>query len=246
MPELQIRPLTSRIVQLSTFDLQPSIFNGTILVKPIRKYVLSTLPRITTIVLAAGFSQRMQNQDKLMLTIDDQPLLRRTAIAALESNSIETIVVIQFGQNKRFQSITDLELQITLSFKAQYGMSMSLRSGIASISEEVDGVMILLADMPEINKHEINMLIDAFELGKIVVAGANGSQGNPVILPKRLFYELMQIRGDKGAREIINKHHKDTILVDKFGNKALLDIDTEEDWLEWQNKIRVEANKNKN
>lgn len=181
-----------------------------------------------------------------MFTIDDQPLIRRTAIAALESNSIETIIVIQLGQNKRFQSINDLELQITLSSKARYGMSMSLRSGIASISKEVDGVMILLADMPEINKHEINMLIDAFELGKIVIAGSNGSQGNPVILPKNLFYELMQISGDKGARDIINKHRKDSILVDMLGNKALLDIDTEEDWLKWQNKIRVVVNKDKN
>ncbi len=193
----------------------------------------SPLPRIAAIVLAAGASRRMRGEDKLLRTISRVPLIRRAALAALNSECCETIVVLQPHQSRRARCISDLPAQIIFSRRAFAGMAMSLRSGIAAVSAPANGAVISLADMPEIDSEDLNALIRAFKPGRIVAAGVGGLPGNPVLLPKELFAELSQLTGDIGARAVIKRHIQLMKMADRPGNRARVDLDTPEDWDEW-------------
>lgn len=189
--------------------------------------------RIGALVLAAGASRRMRGDDKLLRKIANIPLIRRSTLTAIHSNCCQVNVVIQIGHSERRQNIADLPVQMTMVGGPMDGMATSLKSGLAALAEPLDGIMILLADMPEIIVADINALIDVFVPGRIVAAATNGLRGHPVCLPKELFDELTQLGGDFGARDIIKKHSDKLTLVNRPGYRAHVDLNTPEDWDAW-------------
>ncbi|HET6723180.1 MAG TPA: nucleotidyltransferase family protein, partial [Chitinophagaceae bacterium] len=63
---------------------------------------------------------------------------------------------------------------------------------------------------------------------RIICCGYGGSVGIPVLFKDEYFNTLMNLKGDVGAKKIVQTHLHDTITIDfPAGNK---DIDTPEDW----------------
>jgi len=97
------------------------------------------------------------------------------------------------------------------------------------VSDNADGAVICLGDMPLIDAKLIDRLIEAFAPDRgnlIVVPVAEGRRGNPVLWSRRFFNELMTLDGDIGARHLIGKHAEAVAEVPVEGNGAFLDIDT--------------------
>ena len=68
----------------------------------------------------------------------------------------------------------------------------------------------------------------------LIIASNYGNKlGAPVIIPKKHFSSLLLIEGDKGAQEFINNKKNEVIYPIQTTN--LLDIDTKEDLLIYQN-----------
>ena len=59
-----------------------------------------------------------------------------------------------------------------------------------------------------------------------------GRGGHPVILPPKLVARLASLEGDKGAAGLLSG--SDVILVPFEDDRALLDLDTPEDWDAWR------------
>ena len=60
----------------------------------------------------------------------------------------------------------------------------------------------------------------------MVRATDNGKRGNPVILPRMVFPEIMKLRGDVGAKPIVEGFEGRVIDVE-IGAAASQDVDTE-------------------
>jgi molybdenum cofactor cytidylyltransferase len=89
--------------------------------------------------------------------------------------------------------------------------------------------MICLGDMPLIDAHLIDRLVEAFDPDRgnlIVVPVAEGRRGNPVLWSRRFFGELLTLDGDIGARHLIARHAEAVAEVPVDGESAFLDIDT--------------------
>lgn len=64
---------------------------------------------------------------------------------------------------------------------------------------------------------------------KIIVPVFNDEKGHPVLMNASLYSEeIRSLQGDRGLREIIEKHMEDVIFI-KGNEGALFDIDTNED-----------------
>ena len=61
--------------------------------------------------------------------------------------------------------------------------------------------------------------------------GADGTPGHPVIFPARLFAALARLKGDTGARAVLEGEA--VLHVALPGRAALVDLDTPEDWAGW-------------
>jgi molybdenum cofactor cytidylyltransferase len=187
-------------------------------------------PRIAAVVLAAGMSTRM-GANKLLATLDGEPLLRRVVRAAEASRARPIIVVTGSDHERVGAALGDAECTIVYNPDFRGGLSTSLRAGIRAVGE-CDGAMILLGDMPAISPSLIDRMISAFDptSGRaICVATFHGQRGNPVLFDRRFFPQLEKIPGDAGARSVVMSHPGFLCEIEAGDDGPLTDIDTPED-----------------
>ncbi|MEX0301234.1 MAG: NTP transferase domain-containing protein [Leisingera sp.] len=187
---------------------------------------------IAILLLAAGASSRMKGRDKLMEDVSGQPLLslmcRRAALTGLP-----VYVTLPSSAHPR-ASATGTAVPVPVP-DAQDGMSASIRRGVAALPPETEAVMILPADMPEIETQDMLHLVAHFrgETSPILRATAeDGTAGHPVLFPRRCFEALRTLTGDQGARSILKSETVQTVPLP--GRHALTDLDTPEDWAAWR------------
>ena len=109
-------------------------------------------------------------------------------------------------------------------------MASSIRLGIED-SLNADAVILMVCDQPFITSDILNNLIETYSnSGRgIVACSYDNTFGPPVLFSKKYFPELLQLKGDIGARKIIDQHFVDVALVDF--PRGSIDIDTEADYL---------------
>lgn len=192
---------------------------------------------IAGLLLAAGRSSRMGGIDKLLCEIDNVSLLRRSAEAMLESKVDKVLVAIPAGAKAHFDEIADLPIEIIEVQENTQGMSASIRTGMEEISKTHTAVIIGLADMPEIKGKHYNQILKSYqsEVNRSIICPVTktGARGNPVLFDLRFFDELQNIKGDTGARVIIDRHHDFVRTVKMNDNATVCDLDTPEAWLQW-------------
>jgi molybdenum cofactor cytidylyltransferase len=185
--------------------------------------------RIAAVVLAAGRSTRMGAMNKLIAEIGGKPLVRIAAEQALASHAKPVVVVTGHQREKVEAALKDLDVRFVHNPDYAEGLGTSLRTGITAVPPEVDGAVICLGDMPQVDASLIDKLIDAFdpERGALVVMPTiDGRRGNPVVWARRFFPDLMAIGGDVGARHLIGNVAEAVAEVPVDGEAALIDVDT--------------------
>jgi molybdenum cofactor cytidylyltransferase len=184
------------------------------------------------IILAAGSSSRM-GKPKQLLEFDGMTLLTRVSKMACQLKLYPVIAVLGANADLIQTNLDITGLDIVLNENWAEGMASSLRKGLYSMNEmypQVDGVMILVGDQPYINNQQINQLIDSQNKSGLPISACSyeGIMGTPALFHKTVFPELMQLKGDIGAKKIIKKREQDVATV--FFDKGVVDIDTLEDY----------------
>jgi molybdenum cofactor cytidylyltransferase len=191
----------------------------------------STAPMVSAIVLAAGESRRM-GRPKQLLRLGDRTLLD-LALDNVRKSSVEKIIlVLGFAAREIQQQVSTQGAKVVVNPAFEEGMGSSLRAGIAALEPRAHAVLIVLADQPCLRPTTLDRLIDHHRSNRphIVIPTYKGFRGNPVLLDRSVFSEVMQIRGDIGCRAIFGSHTQniDKLEVDDPG--ILLDVDTSADF----------------
>ncbi|MGR6469277.1 nucleotidyltransferase family protein [Rhizobium sp. PAMB 3182] len=185
------------------------------------------------LILAAGEGRRMGAGApyKLLCGFSGVPLVRHVCAEAVASGAGPVVVVTGFRAQEVEAALRDLPLEIIVNPKHVEGMAGSLQMGLAHPAlRDVNGVIVMLADMPNVGAVALGKLRDRFvdNDGRAVIRAADGDRpGNPVVLPRSLFVPIMSLGGDEGARRVIAAGGLPVHLVD-IGPAALQDVDTPE------------------
>jgi molybdenum cofactor cytidylyltransferase len=186
---------------------------------------------VVAVILAAGRSTRMGGPNKLLADLSGKPLVRIVTEQALASGASGVIVVTGHQAAEVEKALAGLKVKFVRNPDFAAGMASSVKSGIAAVPANADGAVVCLGDMPLIDAHLIDRLIEAFAPDRgnlIAVPVSDGRRGNPVLWSRRFFDELMTLDGDIGARHLIAKHNQAVAEVPVEGHGAFLDIDTPE------------------
>jgi molybdenum cofactor cytidylyltransferase len=163
--------------------------------------------------------------------IGGRPLARIVVEAALASRARPVIVVTGHQRERVEAALAGLPIDFVHNADFADGLGTSLRAGIAALPAQVDGVIVCLGDMPQVDAAMIDRLIGALAPDKgvlIAVPAIEGKRGNPVVWSRRFFPDLMDVEGDIGARHLIGRYSEAVIEVPLSGTAALTDIDTPE------------------
>lgn len=185
------------------------------------------------VVLAAGRASRMGEggRHKLLAEFEGEALVRRSVRQAVEADVGPVTVVTGHRSKEVADALSGLKARVLENPDFATGMASSLKAGLAAIEADgLPGMMVLLADMPNVSAADITALVRTYAKsgGKAIVrAVADGQRGNPVILPAAAFEALKVLEGDIGARPVIENAGLAVIDVE-IGPAARLDVDTPE------------------
>lgn len=185
------------------------------------------MSKIAALLLAAGSSERMGAANKLTATVGGRPLVRIAAEAAAGSRAASLTVVTGYEREAVAAALAGVTCAFVHNVDSAAGLSTSLRAGLATLPQDIDGVLVLLADMPGVTTDIVDRLIEAFRSDSIVVPTSEGQRGNPVIWSRRFLPELMAVTGDTGGRRIVEANPAAVIHVE-IGSAVSLDVDTPE------------------
>jgi molybdenum cofactor cytidylyltransferase len=161
--------------------------------------------RVVAIVLAAGSSTRL-GRPKQDVVLDGETLLQRAERVA-RAVADEVIVVNE-----------------QLNPDAAEGIASSIRTGVRLAGDDAR-ILITLCDQPLITAEHLRALIEID--APIVATRYAGTAGAPAVFAPSLVPELLALRGDRGARAVIEAH-RDVVRVIPFEDAAV-DIDREDD-----------------
>jgi len=188
---------------------------------------MSAKPVIAAIVLAAGRSTRMGELNKLLADFNGQPMVAQT-LEQIQAAGLKQICVVTGHQAEKIETALDgYEVFFARNGDYRDGLSTSVITGVKALGAEVDGVVVMLGDMPLVSGADIRRLIAGFQKSSdICVPVWQGRRGNPVLWGRDYFSGLQELTGDKGARDLINQFSDDVIEVEMMGDGVVRDFDT--------------------
>jgi molybdenum cofactor cytidylyltransferase len=187
--------------------------------------------RVTAIVLAAGGSSRF-GSPKQLLPWKGKTLLEHTVDTVLESSANNVVVVLGHQADHIGAALGQRPLEVVVNDAWASGQSSSLRTGLQTLSETCDACLFVLADQPNLKSTLIDDILARYRrtLAPIIVPAHRGRRGNPVLFSRALFDELMEMSGDQGGRQVMERHEDQVETVEVHDRRQFLDIDTVEDY----------------
>ena len=198
-----------------------------------KRTVLVTDPTgVGAVILAAGASTRM-GRPKQLLQFGGEAMLRRAASVAIEAGCRPVVVVVTGADAAASRkALRGLNVREAENQQWESGISSSVRVGIEALvtaNPQIPAVVLMLCDQPFVTREIIAQLVAAHrETGRSIVASRyGGSYGVPALFDKIHFAELTTLKGDAGAKRLIQKHLPKVHLL-SFP-EGEIDIDTPED-----------------
>lgn len=128
------------------------------------------------------------------------------------------------------RELAGFPVEIISNSESAKGMSTSVKASLPFLAG-VQGVFFQLGDKPFVTGEIIDVMLDAFFTSKapIVLPVFKGQKGHPVLIDIRRYVNEMELlEGDRGLREIIEKHSEDVLYIEgDEGN--IFDIDSMEE-----------------
>lgn len=179
-----------------------------------------TTSSVGAIILAAGASTRLGSPKQLIL-LGTETLLERTVRIAVEAGLDPVYGVVSADLPPE---ACDNRMIRVVNAEAFEGMASSIRAGLhaaESGNSSLSGIVILVCDQPAVTAKHLRELARG---GDHVIGSAYAQRkGVPAYFPASTFAELLALRGDVGARELLRFSE----AIDLLGGE--LDIDSPKD-----------------
>lgn len=221
---LRNTPQASRITQVVLGAVQSS--------QPVRE----CHSRVTAVVLAAGESSRM-GQTKQLLPWGDTTVLGQT-IRNLKETAVYDILVISGHEANKVEMIA-LREGVPASRNRKYAageMISSLQTAVRQLPDRVTAVLVVLADQPMVAPEVVDQLLFAYWQGKgsLIAPVFDGRRGNPVLIGREHFAELLALTPDQAPRTLLQRYPANLHLVSVSSAAVLHDLDSPEDYERWR------------
>src|SRR5690606_3963720 len=128
-----------------------------------RETPVAKAPKVAALVLAAGQGRRMGGPNKLLAEYRGRSLVRNVVDAALACRAASVAVVTGHRRDDVEKGLGGTAVRLVHNPDYEEGLSTSLRQGVASLDADIDGVLVMLADMPLVTAPILDRLIEAFD-----------------------------------------------------------------------------------
>lgn len=187
--------------------------------------------RIAGVILAAGAATRLGGR-KQLLVLDGQPILAHVLQRARQT-ALDPLVVVLGSAAEEIQTNVDLgDTEVVLNPAFAEGLSSSVRAAVQALPDDVKAAVFLLGDQPELAPEVIDIILATYRetQAPLVQPRYAEGRGNPVLVARSLFPELLAVQGDAGARPLLQRHTEAVALADARAYSRPDDIDAPADY----------------
>jgi molybdenum cofactor cytidylyltransferase len=194
---------------------------------------------VHVVVLAAGASTRFGSA-KQLVRVNGRPLMLTAVSRAVELAGHSVTVVLGSQAAELAPLLRHSPASVAVNRDWSEGIASSIREGLTHAPATADGVLLMLADQAAVTTEDLRRLAGLWrrDPASIVAATYSGTTGVPAIFPRWCFRELNELRGDRGAQALLQRH------VDRLVRlpmpSAELDIDRPEDLLALEQSTKLE------
>lgn len=185
------------------------------------------MPEVCPIVLAAGKSSRFGTESKLAALHQGRPLVG-WAVDALQQAGLPVTVVVGHEADK-VRAACPPGVTFVENPNYETGMGSSIAAGVRSLPETA-AILVVLGDMPGLQAGVVRKLLAAYNSANRPLICApvysleGGRIGQPVLFGPEYRGELIALRGDQGARCIIDRHQRAVVAVPVEGRLDDVDL----------------------
>lgn len=186
---------------------------------------------IGVVILAAGSSSRL-GRPKQLVKFKDKPLLQHVIDTIDPYRFSPSLLVLGANSDQVLKSINPKNVTISRNENWSEGIASSIRLGVSEsmkLIDTLDGILFLLSDQPFVSRELIEKLLESHMNGnqQITACSYNDNIGVPAIFGSQFFPELLELKGDVGAKKIITQNIESVETI-TFEHGSF-DVDTEED-----------------
>ncbi len=186
-------------------------------------------PDTSAVLLAAGLSKRMGDINKLLIPLDNKPMIRHVAEQYAEAGIGSIIIVVGHQQDRVRNALAGLDVKIVFNEEYRNGQITSIRCGLKALPEKVKTVLVGLSDQPLLTANDIQQLLNGFgeqSEKSMLVPYYQGERGNPIVLSAE---QALAVDSDGirlGCRKLIDRYPKKVMRFEVFSNHYTCDLDT--------------------
>ena len=180
---------------------------------------------ICGLVLAAGAGTRFGERSKLLAELQGRPLLEHAVAAQCAVADLERVAVVLGAFAEEILERVDFQrAEPVVCERWHEGQALSLRCGIEHLTSAgaVSRVIVTLGDQPRVSSALIARFVGEPPGTRAVYGGV---PGHPVVLGPVQLRAIGGLRGDLGARELLQGGY----TIECGDSSAVRDVDTPED-----------------
>ncbi len=189
---------------------------------------------IDAVILAGGMSQRMGRPKPLLKFSANRTFLDQI-VTVMKASQVDRTTVVLGAYADVVQNAVDLSgTRVVVNKEYERGQMSSLITGLTSLPDDSEAILLCLVDSPLITTEMVNALVAAFrQTGRpIVIPVHNGKRGHPTLFGASLYPELIDALEHEGARSVLQSHHDKILELDVPDSAVTINIDTPQQYRE--------------
>jgi molybdenum cofactor cytidylyltransferase len=175
--------------------------------------------------------------NKLLLPWGGTSVLSQT-IANARASAVDDILVVTGHDAERVDEMAGQAGARSLR-NAEYAAGMLTSVQAAARALDAEALLVMLGDQPLVRPATIDALLDAYAGSPrgLVAPFYDGRRGNPVLIDRRHFPELLALPASAAPRVLLERHPDDLLRVNVEDAGILIDLDTSESYEWWRTRV---------
>ena len=196
-------------------------------------------PRMAAVILAAGFSSRMQAW-KPLLPLGDVTVIDQAIDLFRQSGVDDVVVVAGHRAAELTKALKDRPVRCVINENYEQGMYESVVTGVRALATDTAAFFLLPVDVPLVKNRTIRLLARHFASGrgKILYPAFQGQRGHPPLISTEFVPAMLTGGRPDGLRSLLAEYEAVAADVAVLDEGVLLDMDTPEDYLRLQERFR--------
>lgn len=179
-------------------------------------------------MLAAGRSRRMGRQ-KLLLPWGGGTVISTVVDEVLRAGLSRVVLVVGEDEPRLRDALAGRAVEVVRNPDAEGEMLGSVRCGLRALTDR-EAALVVLGDQPALRAEWIVGMLCAFDGSSIVVPVCGGKRGHPMLLPRRLWSEVLEGLDGRGLKGLIDAHPEAVREWAVDDRRVLSDLDTPADY----------------